>query len=77
LAIEGSGKRLLVLEAVAVGALVLAAYQLWNTRGKQKVTKTVTITVNPDKTLTVRQELVEENYSIGEILGNAVKAALG
>jgi Flp pilus assembly protein CpaB len=77
LAIEGSGKRLLVLEAVAVGALVLAAYQLWNTWGKQKVTKTVTITVNPDKTLTVRQELVEENYSIGEILGNAVKAALG
>jgi hypothetical protein len=77
LAIEGAGKKLLVLEAVAVGALVLAAYQLWKTGGKQKVTSTIEITVKPDGTLTIRKDVIEENYSIGEILGSAVKAALG
>jgi hypothetical protein len=77
LAIEGAGKRLLVLEAVAVGALALAAYQLWKTGGKQKLTSTIEITVKPDGVLTIRKDVIEENYGIGEILGSAVKAALG
>jgi hypothetical protein len=77
LAIEGAGKKLLVLEAVAVGALALAAYQLWKTGGKQKVTKTIEVTVKPSGAVTIRYDVIEENYSIGEILGGAVKAALG
>jgi hypothetical protein len=76
-AIDGAGRKLLLLEAVAVGALALAAYQLWKTGGKQKVTSTIEVTVKPDGTLTIRKDVIEENYSIGEILGSAVQAALG
>ena len=77
LAIDGTGKSLFVLETLAVGAMVLAAYQLWKTDGKKKVTSRTEITVAPDGTLTIRKDVIEENYSIGEILGSAVKAATG
>jgi hypothetical protein len=55
----------------------LAAYQQWKTGGKRKITKSIEVTVNPNGTLTIRRDVIEENYSIGEILGSAVKAALG
>jgi len=75
-AIDAAGERFLILELVAVGALMLAAYHEWRTQGKKEETRSCTWSIKPDGTVEIRHEETTPYFSTGQILGEAVKGVI-
>jgi hypothetical protein len=76
-ALDETGEKAFILEAVAIGILALGAISLYYTKGVKGRSERTTTVVRPDGAVEITSETKTEYVAVGELIGGILGKILG